>query len=203
MGLTQEDALWDFACALYERPQVKTILLRWQHRDESNVNMVLFCIWLGINGWRKPALGQMQAFMDEVAVWHDHIVCGLRAMRQLASRHESELAQVLLVDELHAERIEQGLLLRRAKHFRRVRPGSPRQQLQRACQHLKAYFEAQGLRITRRHFEETVTVLHAYFDVLPIESVQSLCLETWRALDGRDRPRQMALSLSSKKALRY
>lgn len=202
MDPTHEDALWDFACALYERPQVKTILLRWQRRDAINVNMILFCIWLGVKGWRKPALGQMQAFMDEVALWHEHIVCGLRAVRQLASRHESELAEDLLVDELHAERIEQGLLLYRARHYRRVRPGSSRQQLQRACQHLKAYFEAHSIRITRRYFEEAATILHGHFETLPIEAIKAVCLDAWRAMDGH-RPRQMALSLTSKKPLRH
>lgn len=57
---TLDNAFWQFACALYQQPQVAELLLQLQDEQGFNINMVLFLLWLDTQAM----------FVDEKQVMH-------------------------------------------------------------------------------------------------------------------------------------
>lgn len=72
---------WESSLALYRRPGVPEACLRLQDRDGLDVNLVLWCLWLGATGRRLDAalLGRAMA---AVAPWRARAVLPLRDIRR-------------------------------------------------------------------------------------------------------------------------
>jgi uncharacterized protein (TIGR02444 family) len=111
-------AFWDFSLAVYGRSGVAPASLRLQVRYGADVNLLLFCCWLGADG-RGALVGErLAAARGAVERWHGEVVRGLRAARQ---RLKSEpdptpyglaepLRKRIAATELEAEHIEQLIL---------------------------------------------------------------------------------------------
>ncbi len=109
---------WDFSLAVYGSRGVPAACLALQERYRANVNLLLFCCWLGASG--RGALGEAGLTEAQAAAgrWHAEVVRGLRAVRKLLKdahgRAPGELAEELrkkvAAAELEAEHIEQLLL---------------------------------------------------------------------------------------------
>ena len=194
-------AFWSFSCGLYRQPKVQSALLRLQRRHGININVILWCLWLGVSGYRRLTLSQMQECLDHVYLWHDRIVCGLRLLRQHIPKRDGRrvLRDMVLDYEVEAERIEQSFLVARMVWFKRVQVGSSRTQCQRACHHLATYFQAMGVCIGRRNQADLMSVLQALFNTLSADWVQQTGASVWQR-STTYRPRQMALSLLAVKS---
>jgi uncharacterized protein (TIGR02444 family) len=68
---------WESSLALYRRPGVPEACLRLQDRDGLDVNLVLWCVWLGVTGrpLDEDLLGRAMA---AVAPWRARAVLPLR-----------------------------------------------------------------------------------------------------------------------------
>lgn len=117
-GLSEDNPFWDFSLEVYARPGLSEACLALQEEFGVDVNMLLFCMWLAQQG---RALDDAAAggCMAIAGPWQNGMVTPLRALRH-ACRDDTSLApeglreslrQELLRVELHAERIEQELLL--------------------------------------------------------------------------------------------
>src|SRR5690606_34209055 len=84
-----DNPFWDYALALYRRPGVEAACLELQARHGLDVNMVLFCCWLGRRGIApdRATLGAIAAAAER---WQEAFVRPLRAVR---SRLKTDLAQ--------------------------------------------------------------------------------------------------------------
>ncbi len=112
-----ENAFWTFSLALYARPGVADECLLLQGNLNIDVNVLLFCAWLGAE--KQVALDDAAfvAIDAQVERWHNTVVRPLRAVRQ-SMKSLSELSNQDAVDlrksvgsaELRAEQIEQALL---------------------------------------------------------------------------------------------
>lgn len=72
--------LWDDSVALYRRPGVEAACLELQRRYGLDVNLVLFCCWLGRAGIvLEPAL--LTAALATTSGWQAEVVRPLRALR--------------------------------------------------------------------------------------------------------------------------
>lgn len=82
MGTDAQDALKDYALALYGRDGVSAACLLLQERTGLDVNILLFAAWMGAT--RGRALGAEDAARAREAVgeWHKEIVRPLRAVRR-------------------------------------------------------------------------------------------------------------------------
>lgn len=75
-----DNPLWDYALALYGKPGVETACLELQRRHGIDVNLVLFCCWLGQEGidLNQPLLARANAATQG---WQAEVVRPLRALR--------------------------------------------------------------------------------------------------------------------------
>src|SRR6516162_3774111 len=69
--LSNNDTLWRFSLAFYERAGIAETLIALQDRADLDVNLMLFALWVGASG-RGRLTG------EELAV-ADRIVCSIRA----------------------------------------------------------------------------------------------------------------------------
>lgn len=72
---------WDSSLALYRRPGVPEACLRLQDRDGLDVNLVLWCLWLGATG-RTMDDALLGRGMAAVAPWRARAVLPLREIRR-------------------------------------------------------------------------------------------------------------------------
>ena len=117
----QASPLWSFSLAVYGRDGVAAECLELQRRHGLDINLLLFCAYLGaVEGVRIEGDDLAEA-ADAVASWHVDIVRQLRAARRglkpWGSEDESEfsrqaeaLRSQVKAAELEAERIEQAML---------------------------------------------------------------------------------------------
>ena len=77
-----EHPFWDFSLQVYSREGVGAACLRLQERHDIDVNLMLFCLWLGESGRGKLETEEMDALRAVSGKWHQEIVKSLRAVRQ-------------------------------------------------------------------------------------------------------------------------
>jgi uncharacterized protein (TIGR02444 family) len=110
---------WDFSLALYAKPGVAPACLRLQERRGVDVNLLLFCLWLGRAKARRVSAADIAALRSHISVIHDEVVRPLRQARAALKRMlgqtalEAEIAALRAAVkryELDAEHVEQVLL---------------------------------------------------------------------------------------------
>ena len=112
--LELDNPLWDFAVAVYAMPGVAEECLALQGSHGIDVNLLMFCAWLGAA--RAAVLSRNQLTEAQVAVrsWHDNVVRQLRAARVyskgLPAAEDTGLRARIKRIELEAERIELAML---------------------------------------------------------------------------------------------
>jgi uncharacterized protein (TIGR02444 family) len=108
---SRDHAFWKFSIAVYAAPGVAAECLALQERYGLDVNVLLFCAWLGSRkiGLTADELASVEAV---VKAWHDSVVRPLRSVRQyLKGMPEAErLRGRVKAEELDAEKSEQAML---------------------------------------------------------------------------------------------
>jgi uncharacterized protein (TIGR02444 family) len=111
-------AFWRFSLAIYARPDVPPACLVLQDQYGRDVNVMLFCCWLGASGRGRLDRAALDAADGAVAGWRHGVVEPFRAARRAikaAALPESDgiYAKAKAV-ELDAERLLQRQLAERA-----------------------------------------------------------------------------------------
>lgn len=134
-------AFWDFSLALYARPGVAPACLRLQARRGADVNLLLYCLWLGAEKARRLSRAEIDALRAQVRTIHDDVVRPLRQARTaLKEMREATpfdtivgtLRAAVKRHELDAEHLEQLLLAEIGTKV--LIPGSPDSQPVAAAQ---------------------------------------------------------------------
>jgi uncharacterized protein (TIGR02444 family) len=73
---------WDFSLAVYGTEGVAKACIALQERCGVDVNLVLFCSWVGVSGRGVLSSAALAAAVDAVAPWNRMVVSGLRAVRR-------------------------------------------------------------------------------------------------------------------------
>lgn len=118
MSQFPESAFWDFSLKVYGTDSVAPACLELQERHGVDVNVMLYCCWLGCREAAPAGTERIQALADAVDVWHDAVVRQLRAVRKrlktpLAGEDRTlalSLRQRIQKIEIDAEHIEQLML---------------------------------------------------------------------------------------------
>jgi uncharacterized protein (TIGR02444 family) len=110
------DSFWRFTLAVYGRPGIAPALVELQDRHGLDVNLALFCAWLGWSGRGQATEALLDRAERAVADWRREIVEPLRAVRRaLKGKREpagaSELREAVQRQEIEAERLAQRLLV--------------------------------------------------------------------------------------------
>jgi len=125
IGNHQQNDFWRFSLVLYGQPGVAGECLELQDKFGVNINLLLFCAWLGRRG---VALSRddLEGASCLIASWHDHVVRPLRGARRQMKFHHDDVsalrAQVQRV-EVEAEQVEQAMLF---DYARSIAPGGGR-----------------------------------------------------------------------------
>lgn len=72
---------WDFSLAVYGRAGVAPACLDLQERRGADVNLLLFCAWLGTSGRGRIDDRDLDALTAEIGEWHETVVRHLRRLR--------------------------------------------------------------------------------------------------------------------------
>jgi uncharacterized protein (TIGR02444 family) len=81
MPIAPADSFWSFSLALYGRPGVAPALIGLQDRVGLDVNMLLYCCWVGSEG-RSLSAADLAAVEAVVEPWQAEVVRPLRALRR-------------------------------------------------------------------------------------------------------------------------
>lgn len=110
-------ALWDFSTRTYRIPQVETACLNLQDTVNADVNIILYCCWMGE---QRHALSseQLKLLMETTDPWQNSILKPLRNARRMMKQHIIAMPAELLEQtinnmsemEINAERMEQQAL---------------------------------------------------------------------------------------------
>ena len=112
-----QNDFWQFSLALYGQPGVARECLELQDKFGLNINLLLFCAWLGRRG-TAVTRDDLEGASRSISSWHDHVVRPLRGVRRQMKLHHEDVsalrANVQRV-EIEAEQVEQALLFAHAQ----------------------------------------------------------------------------------------
>jgi uncharacterized protein (TIGR02444 family) len=118
--LQYDNEFWRFSLTVYGEPGVAKECLVLQEAIGLDVNVLLFCAWLGS---RAVVLNraEIEAVSAAVADWHENVVRPLRGVRQHIKKLQCDNLETFRTKvkgiELEAEQIEQAILFANAKRF--------------------------------------------------------------------------------------
>jgi uncharacterized protein (TIGR02444 family) len=109
---------WDFALGVYRSEGVPPACLNLQERHGIDVNLMLFCLWLGHSGRGRLDGAEMAQVIAASDLWHRKVVKSLRFVRRALkdgfTEAPEELRQQLRAQvqatEIDAEHLEQLIL---------------------------------------------------------------------------------------------
>ena len=113
-----EHPLWDFSISVYRLEGVAAACLNLQERHSIDINLLLFCLWLGHSGRGALSEDEVLAVMAASDRWHRKIVKALRFVRrtlkdgfeQAPEALRQRLRAEVQAAELDAEHLEQFIL---------------------------------------------------------------------------------------------
>lgn len=115
-----DNPFWDFSVRVYGRGDVAAACLALQERLGADVNILLYCAWLGLAHNRQLTDGEIAKISAAVADWHMAVVRPLRSLRQRLKADRAgappdtaeRVRDRIKGTELDAERAEQLMLYR-------------------------------------------------------------------------------------------
>jgi uncharacterized protein (TIGR02444 family) len=125
--LQYDNEFWRFSLAVYRPADVAAECVALQEAIGLDVNLLLFCAWLGT---RSAVLSRsdIEAASRVVAAWHNSVVRPLRSVRRHIKKQYGDAFEALRSrvkdDELQAEQVEQALLFSYAQGIQ-ISSGGP------------------------------------------------------------------------------
>lgn len=109
---------WDFSLEVYHREGVGAACIHLQVRHGIDVNVMLFCLWLGHSGRGVMTEPELRALREATDQWHDVVVRGLRRVRMVLKdgfpetpdKLRETLRGSIQAAEINSEHLEQLLL---------------------------------------------------------------------------------------------
>lgn len=73
---------WDFSIEVYDKEGVAPACLALQEAHRLDINVLLWCLWLGASGRGRASQEQVGQVLETVEPWHEAVVRGMRAIRR-------------------------------------------------------------------------------------------------------------------------
>ncbi len=146
---------WRFALRIYGRTGVAPACLALQDECGADVNLLLYCCWMGRRG-KRLSRGDTRSAMTAIARWQDEVVAPLRQARRAirndprgtAAAWAKYLRGRISAAELDAEYVEQLILANAAAHI--ATPEGNDQPREAAVANLHNYFARLGAAVNPR-----------------------------------------------------
>lgn len=147
-----DHALWRFSLRVYGAEGVEAACLRLQDDQGADVNLVLFCCWLGTAGYGRAAAPLLRSALAAASQWHARAVAPLRALRRslkhdpapLAAADAEPVRRKVLAAELEAEHALQTLLFALASNLDRAALPADRRAADAAA-NVESYLAMKGI----------------------------------------------------------
>ena len=183
MALEFEDhPFWDYSIRVYRTDGVPAACLVLQEKHQIDVNVMLFCSWVGHSGHGVMNGDELTRTLDAVSQWHDDIVRALRAVRQhlkggLPPAPESlsdALRRRILKLEVDCEHTEQ-LMLAGTLARKPDEALAPERRAADALANIANYFSRQDIAADGEDGDQLAIILGAAFTELESGQVASMC----------------------------
>ena len=142
------EEFWCFSLAFYDRPGVAEALIALQDRNGSNVNLMLYALWLGMSGRGSLDGGLLAAAAQTAGALGSEIVEPLRALRRKLRHHPDgdvqKFREAVKTLELAGEKLIQQHLARLCPRARTSMPVADRVAVARG--NLALYLGPEGVR---------------------------------------------------------
>ncbi len=174
-----QNPFWDYAIEVYRRDGVGQACLDLQGRHGVDVNVLLFCCWLGASGRGALDGGRMARLVKTVEPWHDGVVRGLRAVRtalkgglDTAPRDLSDALRArIAATEIDSEHVEHFMMVADTADLTVSEAIAMEQGLSDAVANVGSYFACRGIKATAADMAPLATVFAAAFPELGREVV--------------------------------
>jgi uncharacterized protein (TIGR02444 family) len=163
---------WRFSVRTYGLRGVAAACLALQDECGADVNLLLYCCWIGRDG-RRLSGRMLRSAMSAVARWQADVIVPMRRARRAIdarprgtdARRLKRLRAAIGAAELDAEYVEQILLARCATDVPvRAESCEPREA---AHANVQAYLDRIGAPVARRHRRHVETLLRAAIPARP------------------------------------
>ncbi len=170
---------WDFSLEVYGSTGIPEACLELQEAHGVDVNVILFCCWLGRTGRGRLERAETEAMCGAVAQWHEVAVCGVRAVRQRLKGGmppapialSEPLRRRLAAIEVQLEHIEQ-LMLTESVDRDADAARTEADRLADAVANTRDYFDAFGAAATPADAESFAVILGSVFPEAPAARVR-------------------------------
>jgi uncharacterized protein (TIGR02444 family) len=168
------DPFWDFSLRIYGAEGVSDSCVALQDECGADVNLLLFCGWLGTTGWGRLGPEDIRAAHDKIIAWQSGVVEPLRAvLRRLRQgfstiplEHSDSLRESVMALELVAEHVEQTSLSASIEAPEEPE-GTPQERAEVTAANIADYFVMGGIREIgdwRRHLVVLMTTFFPDLD---------------------------------------
>jgi len=165
----EDHPFWDFSLTVYGAEGVAPACIALQERCGVDVNVLLFCVWIGASGRGTLSSADLAAAVEAVATWNREVVCGLRAVRRWmkdartgVARDLSEALRRQIVDiEVACEHAEQLALGRAVLRAAPASPAGADRQADDAVANCALYLKRLGAAPTEADHSDLATILVA------------------------------------------
>ena len=172
---------WDYSLKVYMSDGVGAACLALQEAHQLDVNVVLFCIWLGASGRGALTDSEMAEVTRAVGAWHDSVVRPLRAVRMrmkggmppspdaLADSLRRRI-QKIEIDCEHTEQLMLAAVVER-------NAGASGTEAADAVANIGCYFRALGISVSDEDRNHLGVVLRVAFPEASSSEIDILCAE--------------------------
>ncbi len=169
-----DNRCWDFALIVYRRDGVGEACLALQESHGIDVNVLLFCCWLGESGRGGLSVKDMAGALALVDRWHRDVVRPLRAVRNrikgglgsIDVEYSDPLRGQIMASELDAEHVEH-MTLMAAFERPAAEPMPPAEaRAKDAAGNVALYFDALGVKLAAAETAQLTTILGGGFPEL-------------------------------------
>ena len=173
---------WDYSLKVYMSDGVGAACLALQEAHQLDVNVVLFCIWLGESGRGALTDAEMAEVTGAVGAWHDSVVRPLRAVRTrmkggmppspdaLAESLRRRIQKI----EIDCEHTEQLMLAAAVERNAGACRGG---EAADAAANIGCYFRALGISVADEDRDHLGVVLRVAFPESSSDEIDGLCAE--------------------------
>ncbi|WP_213771751.1 TIGR02444 family protein [Bradyrhizobium sp. dw_78] len=158
---------WQFVVELYAKPGVSQACLALQDRLGVDVSFLLTILFYAVRGGADFQADEIARLDHTISGWRNEVIRPLRALRRrlkggdLLSQPTDEFYRRIKADELSAEQIEIGALVRQLEQ----RPGNPstktgRAVIERVARHF-AEASGQAAHLNDDEIQHAISILHS------------------------------------------
>ncbi len=169
----EDHPFWDFTLGVYGKDGVSAACIDLQDNHGLDVNVLLFCVWLGHSGRGRLGPEELAAVLGASAAWNSEIVQALRAVRrrlkdrvgEVPADQSTAMGRRILEIEIQCEQVEQ-LVLAAAVAGGATAGLAAEARAADAVANFVIYFKHSGISPGDDDRARTATILGAAFDDL-------------------------------------